>query len=199
MMLPMLFGSTLISDCYRNKSYNQLDAQFYSNDSLVLWKQEIKLTWDDFQGIPDSSSIYKAMTSVDMRFEPLQSDKDSVIYSMKVVFESHNSWVKDANKTAKLLKHEQIHFDISELVIRSVRKRFSELQFTTIAALVPVLNKIFDEAYLQRRIYNNKYDTETAHSTIEKKQKEWELKIAKELKALDKYSATRVVLKRVKK
>ena len=40
------------------------------------------------------------------------------------------------------------------------------------------------------------YDNETEHGSVSSKQKEWELKIAKELKALDAYASTRVIIKR---
>lgn len=174
------------------------DKQNGSNDSLILWKQDLKLTWNDFQGEINKSSEYKAMTFATVKAVPIFYSKDSIVYTITSNFEKKLSWSKDKSSSS-LLKHEQLHFDIAELVARKMRFDCSKLKIKELKKTYSELSYIFDY-YTGKYIdsLDNKYDIETNHGTIEKKQKDWELKIAKELKSLDKYSNTRVVVRRAK-
>ncbi len=164
--------------------------------SNILWSPKVKLTWDDFQGEVDSLNEYKAITSTLIKTDVIVYNDNELEYDISCLFEKNKSWVK--KKTNSLLKHEQLHFDIAELATRKMRKRFLQHKSLNRDSINLMINKIFQEATLERRKINKDYDKETNHSLIVEKQKEWELKIAKELKALEKYSSTKVVIKREK-
>jgi hypothetical protein len=72
-----------------------------------------------------------------------------------------------------------LHFDISELYSRKLRKKLSSQKFTR-ATLSSELPKIISEFFKQRDQFQDLYDSETNHGTIEKKQKRWEEKVNKE-------------------
>lgn len=169
-----------------------------TNDSFILWSSSRKLTWDDFQGNSDEKSEYKAMTYCKMSLNDSISST-AIFLNITCKFNKNNSWTKIKNSDY-LLKHEQLHFDIAELIIRKVRKECSLLVSSdkdgTYAEIKKIYSKYVD---IEWDSLNASYDTETSHGTIATKQKDWELKIAKELKALNAYSSTRVVIKRVKK
>jgi hypothetical protein len=164
--------------------------------SLIEWNKHDSLTWADFQGIPDTSSTYKAMTFVQTDLKSEQH-LDSIEVHVTTLFYKNLSWSK-RKQSNTLLKHEQVHFDIAELMSRKIRKAFYQYISIdidkTYTELMDISRKFHRDKLDQ---YNFKYDEETDHGTILAKQEEWEAKIANELKALGAYSSTRVVIKRI--
>lgn len=201
MKLLITFFSLLILLSFRNdiELKNRIinRSQILEDENIILWQANVKLTWDDFQCTPDSTSKYKALTSTEIKTEVMSYTKEELVYDISCRFEKKKSWTK-LNK-ASLLNHEQLHFDIAELATRKMREKFSMHKSLDLNSINSMINKIFGEAVKERRALNKFYDSETNHGIIEDKQKEWEAKIAKELKALEKYANTRVVIKRVKK
>ncbi|WP_343634741.1 DUF922 domain-containing protein [Fluviicola sp.] len=176
---------------------NQLPKKQLSKGAdVIFWDPKIKLTWDDFQGKPDEKSKYKASTYTIIDSK-VNTRCDSIVdYDFVCSFGKKESWKKIT--TTNLLKHEQLHFDIAELATRKLRKEFLDYKFTSLDSINPMINRIFEKAVLTRRTLNNQYDKETNHGLVSEKQKLWEIKIAKELTELERYSKTRVVIKRVR-
>lgn len=168
------------------------------DDDVILWSSVVKLKWDNFKGVQDTLSKYKAVTSTNIKTKANVFTEDLVDYNIMCLFEKNKSWTKD-DKSNSLLQHEQIHFDIAELVTRKLRKKFLNHKFTNLKGVNDMITQVFQEAIIERRAINKTYDTETNHSIIVEKQKEWELKIANELKGLEQYASTKVVIKREKK
>jgi hypothetical protein len=109
------------------------------------------------------------------------------------------SWSKD-KKSNSLLKHEQLHFDIAELTTRKLRQAYSTHVSYDIEATSLFIDSVFNRySKIEFDSINALYDTETNHGIIETKQKVWETKITSELKKLEKYASTKVVIKRVVK
>lgn len=162
----------------------------------IIWSKTRKLIWKDFQGKPDSLSEFKAITSSRIESKSIVFKDEIIEYDFVCFFVKSKSWTKSNTNT--LLKHEQLHFDIAELATRKLRKKFLEYKYVSKESIKQIVNQYFDEAVLDRRKTNSLYDKETNHGTIETKQKEWETKIANELKKFDAFSNTRVVIKRVK-
>lgn len=198
-VVSMLFILTAFGNSINQTEYCEgLSQQPLVNDSLILWSPSRKLTWDDFQAKPDTTSHYKAITSSWIGFES-EVFNDSIILSVPCTFIKSQSW-SVSKKNVALLAHEQLHFDITELVARKIRKDCSKHVSSSLTESSKILQSYYDKYYDEYWDNLNKnYDTETNHSINKEKQKEWELKIAKELKALEKYSSTRVVIKRVKR
>jgi hypothetical protein len=171
--------------------------QISTNDTIILWNPLVKLKWKDFQGEVDKNSEYKAMTYVTVEINPIKLTNDTIICDITCWFEKKMSWSKDKQSVA-LLKHEQLHFDIAELSIRKLRKKFLAYKYLFKDSINPMIDGYVNEAILEKRKLNFLYDSETNHSIIADKQKEWELKIAAELKSLDKYSSSRVMIKKAK-
>jgi len=160
---------------------------------VVEWREGELLTWDDFTGKPDAGSSYKALTSAEILFSSA-TYKDSAVIEITCLFIKNASWTKNRN-SEKLLRHEQVHFDIAELISRKLRRecayqrprssreataRFQELYNT-------YTGKLWDDL-------NGQYDKETGHSILTEKQLEWELKISEDLKQLDNYASPKVVV-----
>jgi len=84
------------------------------------------------------------------------------------------------------LNHEQLHFDLSEIYARKMRKSFQESNLTG-GSLNSIGNSIFLINYQEFQENQNLYDLETGNGIIEDKQTEWNQKIRNELKKLSRY------------
>jgi hypothetical protein len=168
-----------------------------TKDSVILWSASKKLNWNDFKGKADENSSYKAITTTLILTDVINYSDSLLTYKISCFFKKLDSWTK--LKTSSLLKHEQIHFDIAEIAARRMRKRFLEHKSLKRDSINVMINSIMQKAVSERRLLNESYDTETNHSVNKEKQKEWEIKIANELKSLAQYANTQVTIKRVKK
>jgi len=105
---------------------------------------------------------------------------DIEIYSY---FDKNASWVK--YKTTGL-SHEQGHFDIEEIYARRLKKIINSKKFFR-HRLSLKIDKIVEVINQQCITYQELYDSETDFHNNFNKQIEWEIKIQKELNALDDY------------
>jgi hypothetical protein len=181
----------------KNSDFESELSEFHQKDKqdTIHWSSTRKLTWNDFKSKPDNRSEYKAMTFSKVEIKHESFDNYFVI-NITSVFSCPLSWSKNM-ESSRLLKHEQLHFDITEIAARYIRKEFIQHDITDISALSNSLQDIYRKYNrIFRDSINLMYDEETEHGTIADKQKEWEVKIAKELKLLEAYSTPKVVIKR---
>ncbi|WP_181309039.1 hypothetical protein [Rufibacter sp. XAAS-G3-1] len=160
--------------------------------SCDCWSENIKLKWSDFQGKPDMS----VRTSVKSNAEALiatrlvitkkdfnQKIPDFIATSCIIKSES---WTVDTT-SVELLQHEQLHFDISELFARKIRREFSILRAKKVQD-VSEYQMVIDKYKNQRDLLNKKYDRETGNGGVDFVQEEWNLKVLKELNNYKSYS-----------
>lgn len=165
-------------------------ALFSSNSAstdILYWSADHRLTWDDFKGVPayQHQEISAITASGIVHYKGC---KDGFInYKVQAYFERKESWVKREALTDHHLIHEQIHFDITELNARKVRKALSERQFRCgqenefelyVASLT-------DEWQNQQAAY----DMDTKHSLDEESQHDWHQKINEEMAKYSAYEA----------
>jgi len=155
------------------------------SQELILWKSDIKLTWDNFKGSPDYSTYKIASAYIDINYQEKKT-KDSVTFIVKSIFYEKYSWVfREAilytGWDSLLLNHEQKHFDITEIYARKLRKVLSETHFTNDELLNGKSDRIVDSIIKLSKIEDRLYDEETEHGSNKEKQKEWDKKIAKDL------------------
>lgn len=156
----------------------------YAQDT-INWRANYKLKWQDFQGKPDTNSIYSAVSNPVIKYK-LRADEDGFNVEVFCYLIKGNSWARyKTNDT--LLKHEQGHFDIAELFARKLRKLFSEYKFNY-KTVGTDIEKIFVVNKKERTRVDLLYDKETNFSKNSKKQFYWNNKIKAELLKLKKYS-----------
>ncbi len=160
---------------FLNKSFAQ---------DTIHWKPNSKLKWEDFQGMPDSSSVYKAVTIADLG-SVLSYNNSSFNVKVTCAFDKQKSWTLSTGQN--LLSHEQGHFDIAELFARKLRKAFKEYIFNP-QTIEADYNKIFSRIKTERAKMNALYDKETNLSRNKSKQNYWDKKIGAELKKLEAYA-----------
>ncbi len=146
-----------------------------------------KLTWQDFQGKVPPGAKWGAMTASGFSFNSqMEDDGDNhILISVGVYsfFSKHDSWKKPDINGAYHLEHEQHHFDITRLFARKFADEIQKAHFTK-NNFRKLLYSIFDKVYEESVAYQQQYDSETKNSIDVVKQKEWNEKIADEVKKL---------------
>ena len=96
------------------------------------------------------------------------------------VFDRKKSWVIDEAKSDdRLLRHEQLHFDLAEVYARILRKKLSAFKIPCRyeKSVQAQINVIADNNIRDLQVEQDRYDVETKHGLNEKAQTEWERKV----------------------
>jgi len=164
---------------------------FVQSQEKQEWSKE-KLTWEDFKGKPDSTSSYQANANSGFSYSwgfGIKNGTPNFTYEVQSWFYPEDSWVKPNSKNSSLLAHEQLHFDISELHARKMRKFLISFHPQNIQEAKLQLKRAHTEIERERIKLQNLYDTETDHGNLDNKQLEWQNKVSKELSKLEEYSS----------
>jgi hypothetical protein len=160
------------------------------NKDAIEWSETRKLVWADFMGtLPEDSKPNAAVTNCGFGFT---SNKVTVLNKPKMtvtnVFNRNLSWVKpDQTGRYELLEHEQLHFDISELYARRLRKEFATANLTYFN-IKKKTESIFNEVHKQYMQRQQEYENQSNYSLNVQKQAEWVKAIKEELNTLKAYS-----------
>src|SRR5205085_4703224 len=106
-------------------------------------------------------------------------------YTITCRFSKNNSWGR--YKTEYILRHEQGHFDITELFARKLAKEIKEYKFDP-QKYQQELNKIYKKVMDEKEDYQERYDKETDFSRNKERQVQWLEKIKDELEELDEFA-----------
>lgn len=168
-------------------------------DGIIPYQQ---LTRDNFRGAPDHLSFLKAYTKAgikwDWSFTTITHDDvryecrlDNIKYES--YFDENNSWWKGDRKSGNILRHEQGHLDIVELLARELNKNkrsimdrfkgegdsFEEAK----ADLERKLAEYHQQHVLEEVIRRSAiYDDETEQSKNIARQEEWNIKLREALR-----------------
>lgn len=143
------------------------------------WQAGRPLTWKDFKGRPARVNAYAASTSSGISHGYSINNRGVLVKEeswVKAYFYPSLSWFRRGKVTPRTLRHEQTHFDISELHARILRKRIAEFQFSNRSK--QEIKKIYAEVESKRHAMQDLFDQETEHSLNEKAEAVWEKKIA---------------------
>ena len=89
------------------------------------------LTWADFKGKPPSNAGVVAAETAYTIIHGVRCAGTKFEYRVVAAFRPNESWVRHAllktpTDSARALRHEQTHFDLSEVHARRLRRYFSE-------------------------------------------------------------------------
>lgn len=161
----------------------------------ILWSSNRPLTWADFKGpIKKSNKMQAAMiaTGISMELESNETN-DSLLVSVKAYAYKRDSW-KDKSATSDyLLNHEQMHFNITELYARMLRKEISNLNLFG-KKLTSEINKQYKIIMKKLVIRQKLYDSETNHSIDKEQQERWNQMINEALIKYEAWSITELQL-----
>ncbi len=154
---------------------------FGQEEEYVEWESNSKLTWRDFKGKPTNTRAAAITASgISYRFSTLSNGNDIKLdFKVSTYFYPNQSWYQPSLCDEVILGHEQLHFDISELFARKMRKQLQNTRFTKnvkaeVKAIYRKINKDLSD-------FQNRYDDETNFSRNLEQQLEWNEEIAKVL------------------
>lgn len=170
-------------------------------EKSILWKSNNSLKIQDFKSIQKDTlktgnkKFLGAISSISIEVLTTQKNKNSIPkLVVKNYFHRDQSWMMVKN--TYVLQHEQIHFNISELYARKMRKSADSLAKRNITNLQTYRNMI---EYWQKKKQktNDRFDAENDDSYLilgkeilfrkNPKQKEWQDKINTELQKMSDY------------
>lgn len=152
----------------------------------IEWRANRPLTWDDFKSRPatdqlaalTSSSIDAKVGCVDYVFSA----------QVRAVFVPTESWVRYPKQaTANLLRHEQLHFDLTEVHARLLRQKLSTVKLDC-EKLQPAFNNLTKVAFLAWQREEGRYDQETNHGLNQPRQQAWEQQVQQRLQQLEAFA-----------
>jgi predicted secreted Zn-dependent protease len=150
----------------------------------ITWSPERRLTWDDFKAVPDQNNPHHAITAANLAVDAnCASDKFS--YTVKCVFLATESWTKN-KRSEKLLQHEQLHFDLTEVHARQLRKKLLTLG-TSCPDANSRLTKTVDKAFTDWKAEQDKFDEASEHGLDAEVSAAWAKSIDQRLKQLEKF------------
>lgn len=164
----------------------QLSAQ---KEPTIAWDKNTPLTWADFKDTPNANTDAAALTASGITFGFSIQRTDGIPTSFKTtvecLFYPNKSWYRPDVSNAHILKHEQMHFNITELHTRLFRQQLRKVRVSS--NLRNELNALYKSINETLAVMQNQYDAETNHSINKEKQKEWETFILTELKKSEAY------------
>jgi hypothetical protein len=148
----------------------------------VNWSTSRRLTWEDFRGHPDEANPHHALTAANLAVNATCKEK-GFFYEVSCVFLPTESWTKNT-KSQKLLEHEQLHFDLTEVHARLLRKELQQLNCSNLKAK---LNPTVNSAFARWKAEQNAFDTASKHGLNAEEQGAWAASISQHLQALELY------------
>jgi len=156
------------------------------------WSSRRPLGWTDFKGQPPRESPAAAETAYAL-LHGVQCTGSRFEYRVVAAFRVDKSWVrpeilKRPADSARALRHEQTHFDLTEVHARRLRRYYSELVAPCRGAqsgLSDVAEKfVRDEANAQAQ-----YDSETDNGRKAPEQARWDKEVDSQLFATTRFIA----------
>jgi len=153
--------------------------------TLIDWEEQDPLTWNDFKGKAKDWGSVSALTASAIEYA-YDCDKGKLNLSVKAIFIPEESWAKSDAKNEYILSHEQLHFDITEVYARKLRKELAARVNSCyeVRRIDGIARKVLDEWKVEQA----KYDKDTGHSIHKDLQELWHKKIDRKLEYYADYS-----------
>lgn len=143
------------------------EASAQARPGVLTWNQHPTLSWSDFKGRPRRiAGEPSAVTDTGFRVQ-LECHEAVLDIRIQVEFYTASSWVKPLRKSPELLRHEQGHFDLTELYARKMRKAIREANIACEddRQAEGAGKKIFDQLDREWEHAEKQYDADTRDGT----------------------------------
>jgi hypothetical protein len=137
------------------------------------------VTWNDFKAEPRESKYSAAIfPAISLGSQlTVKDNKLTAILKPQVYMIPSQSWAKNFAKDASGLRHEQIHFDITKVVMDRLLRKLKNIKSSTIDDLSSIIQYEYLEAFREMNRLQDAYDSESNHNLNASKQTEWALKV----------------------
>ena len=167
----------------------------FVKDEFILWQENKKLKIQDFRAEnKDTIKVNRqqflgAISAIRIEFSSFQRNKNSVPdFSIKTYFDPNESWM--LLKNDYVLQHEQIHFDLTELYARKMRKSVESLRQKNVTN-ISIYRKKIQHWNVMKEKASNQFDADNQDYYIKigqkilfqknPKQEAWKKKVDREL------------------
>jgi len=153
----------------------------------IPWSATRPLRWTDFRAQPAVGTGGAALTTTTISLRVACSG-DLFGFDVAAVFFSGRSWVDrtlfvEPGSDLWGLRHEQTHFDLTEMHARRARQFLSELADPCERSAAQ-LSELGDRFVNEAQDAQDRYDRETIHGRDGTAQRRWDAEVAQELAAL---------------
>jgi hypothetical protein len=163
-----------------------------SAQEVLYWKADRPLTWSDFKGRPTTRNWRHAAS---IHFHMCCDVKDVKTSGADIAIRCfcypEKNWKRPNELSDFLLKHEQTHFDITELYARKARKKVAECRHwyrSNGHFRYGKLGRIYHRYWWGCCIKQLWYDTQTRHSIRKDRQIAWNKAVADALGTYRQYA-----------
>ena len=167
----------------------------FVKDEFILWQENKKLKIQDFKAENiDTIKVNRkqflgAISAIRIEYSSFQRNKNSVPeFSIKTYFDPNESWM--LLKNDYVLQHEQIHFDLTELYARKMRKSVESLRQKNVTN-ISIYRKKIQRWNAMKEKASNQFDADNQDYYIKigqkilfqknPKQEAWKKKVDREL------------------
>jgi hypothetical protein len=147
--------------------------------NTVYFSKSQKLKWSDFKAIPATNARSVAATSAGFGYVAGMRRTNTIQeinISVYCYFDRKTSWVLANSKTDNILKHEQLHFDISYVAALWFIEQLNKTSFTN-KNYKTVLPALYQQGLKYLNDLQDDYDYESHHGLNAEEQKKWEEKV----------------------
>ena len=167
----------------------------FVKDYFILWQENKKLKIQDFKAENkdtikvNQQQFLGAISAIRIEYSSFQRNKNSVPdFSIKTYFDPNESWM--LLKNDYVLQHEQIHFDLTELYARKMRKSVESLRQKNVTN-ISIYRKKIQHWNAMKEKASNQFDADNQDYYIKigqkilfqknPKQEAWKKKVDREL------------------
>jgi hypothetical protein len=158
-------------------------------ENYLYWYRDSVLKVADFRDTT-TTKLFSAVTSANSICQYTFDETGAEVRVLTVFYKDHSFFHAKNDVTKMLLAHEQLHYSITELVSRKLRKVVSAHQFHRDGfekELNTMAFNLMNELYAQQALYDHEAYNDVMHPFARSKQKEWNKRIASELNELEDY------------
>ncbi len=158
------------------------DVDYPDKADTVFYRPGRKLTYADFQAAPRPGR-YAAMVFTSIAYEgnsKVKEDYLEVEIKMKVYMVKSMSWMAVQSRNEYVLGHEQLHFDIANVIAQRFKNRLRDMPLT-VEDHDSEIQYQFLEAFREMNRLQEQYDQETRHGLNAVEQTAWNQLIMEEL------------------
>lgn len=163
---------------------NFIIARSITEPDMIVYSSARPLHIGDFQGRTGRNPEEMAATFSGNKYAySVVTEKGQLVvnYTITPYFNKAKSWFKQSEQNARVLAHEQLHFDITALKTCELVKRMRKVAFTK-NNYQELLEKFSDQVSDETNALQEQYDSETNHGINTSIQAAWEARIKEELR-----------------
>jgi hypothetical protein len=159
-----------------------------ANDSdTVFYDPGRPLVWSDFKGRngrPGSRYAAAVFTSFAYEGNSYPKGDDLVVeIGLKIFMVKSMSWGRPESRTASTLRHEQMHFDVTRIVVERFKESLKKAELT-LEDYDSEIQYQFLETFREMNREQEAYDRETGHGLNAAAQAAWDRKLTREINSI---------------